>query len=253
MSAQSNRRQVPRVAQRRPAAGRHNARPRVISTALALTLAALLAGCGGLLGGGGPDERATIYSPQVRVAADPSWPQVDWQLALARTTAPRMVDSPRIAVRPTPAELQVYAGASWAQPATDIVEGTILRTFEDSGRIAAVASAGAGIRPDYRLVLDLRRFESDYAGQALPSATIEINAKLLHNRDQRVVASRTFTEAVPAGGTELGPVVAAFEQALARISGEVVGWTLASGQADAQRPPVPAPVAPRYQPAAPAR
>src|SRR5690606_5817537 len=70
-------------------------------------LAAALAGCGSLLGGGGPGERATIYSPQVRVPADPAWPQVDWQLSLARTTAARMVDSPRISVRPTPSELQV--------------------------------------------------------------------------------------------------------------------------------------------------
>lgn len=259
------------VAQRGPAAGDRDACPapsplsrprergwgegsaRALSTALVLTLAAVLAGCGSLLGGGGSDERATIYSPQVRVPADPAWPQVEWQLALARTTAPRMVDSPRIAVRPTPAELQVYAGATWAQPATDMVEGAILRTFEDSGRIAAVAPAGTGLRPDYRLVLDLRRFEADYAGQATPSATIELNAKLLYNRDQRVVASRTFLQAVPAAGTEVGAVVAAFEQALARIGGEVVGWTLASGQADAQRPRPAAPAGPRFEPTGPAR
>lgn len=212
---------------------------------MALGLAtALLAGCGSLLGGGDRNARATLYAPQVAVQADPAWPQVDWQLSIMRTTAPRMVDSPRITVRPTPAELQVYAGASWAQPATELVEGSILRTFEDSGRIAAVAAAGAGIRADYRLVMELRRFESDYAGQQFPSATIELSAKLLHNREQRVVASHTFLEAVPAAGTDVGLVVDAFGDALTRLSHDIVGWTLTHGAADARRTPAVDPNAP---------
>ncbi|MGY0559993.1 ABC-type transport auxiliary lipoprotein family protein [Luteimonas sp. A277] len=203
-------------------------------------LALLLAGCS-LLGDSGPRERGAIYSPDVRVQADPSWPKVDWQLSIGSATAARMVDSPRISVRPAPSQLQVYAGASWAQPSTDLLETTVLRAFEDSGRIDAVARSEVGIRPDYKLVMDIRRFEADYAGQATPSATIEVAAKLLYNRDQRVVASRTFLEAVPSPGTAVPEVVTAFEQALAAISTDLVGWTLSSGQADAQRADAPLP------------
>lgn len=202
------------------------------------SLALLLAGCS-LLGDSGPRERGTIYSPDVRVQADPAWPSVDWQLSIAGATAARMVDSPRISVRPTPSQLQVYAGASWAQPSTDLLETTVLRAFEDSGRIDAVARSEVGIRPDYKLVMDIRRFEADYAGRATPSATIEVAAKLLYNRDQRVVASRTFIEAAPAPGTAVPEVVSAFEQALAAISADLVGWTLGQGQVDAQRPDQP--------------
>lgn len=201
-------------------------------------LALLLAGCG-LLGNAGPQERGAIYSPDIRVQADPAWPSVDWQLSIAGATAARMVDSPRISVRPTPSELQVYAGASWAQTSTDLLETTVLRAFEDSGRIGAVARSEVGIRPDYKLVMDVRRFESDYAGQATPSATIEVAAKLLYNRDQRVVAARTFLEAVPATGTGVPEVVTAFEQALGALTADIVGWTLTAGQADAQQPEAP--------------
>lgn len=201
-------------------------------------LALLLAGCG-LLGNAGPQERGAIYSPDIRVQADPAWPSVDWQLSIAGATAARMVDSPRISVRPTPSELQVYAGASWAQTSTDLLETTVLRAFEDSGRIDAVARSEVGIRPDYKLVMDVRRFESDYAGQAIPSATIEVAAKLLYNRDQRVVAARTFLEAVPATGTGVPEVVTAFEQALGALTADIVGWTLTAGQADAQQPEAP--------------
>ena len=210
--------------------------PARIFTAAVLTLA--LAGCS-LLGSGGPRERGAIYSPDVRVQPDPSWPSVQWQLSIASASAARMIDSPRISVRPTASELQVYSGAAWSQPSTNLLETTVLRAFEDSGRISGVARSDVGIRPDYKLVMDIRRFESDYAGREVPSATIEIAAKLLHSRDQRVVASHTFLEAQPAAGTAVPQVVAAFEQALAAVSVDIVGWTLVNGQADTEAPDTP--------------
>lgn len=200
-------------------------------------IALMLAGCSLL--GSGSREPGTIFAPDVRVQPDPSWPSVSWQLSIADASAARMVDSPRISVRPTGSELQVYAGASWAQPSTELLETTVLRAFEDSGRISGVARSDVGIRPDYRLLMDIRRFESDYAGRAVPSATIEVSAKLMHSRDQRVVASRTFLVARPATGTAVPQVVDAFEEALAAVGAEIVGWTLASGHADAQRADLP--------------
>lgn len=153
---------------------------------LAPLCALALAGCSSLLGGG-DRQTATLYAPQARITPEPSWPQAGWQLAIAKPNAARLLDSPRIAVRPAPGELEVYRGASWSQPATDLLEDTLLRGFEDSGRINGVARIATGIRADYKLAIDLRRFEADYAGNARPTATIELNAKLIHGRDQRVV------------------------------------------------------------------
>ena len=174
-------------------------------------------------------DPVTIYSPDIRVPLDPAWPNADWSLVIAKPTAARVVDSARISVRPVPGELQVYRGASWAQPATDLLQDAVQRTLEDSGRIQAVASSEAGILGDYRLVMDLRRFEADYAGQATPSAVIEVNAKLVQSRDQRVVASRTFLQSKPASGTEIANVAVAFEDSLSAITHEIVGWVLGNG------------------------
>ena len=208
----------------------HSARLRFL---LAATVSLVLAGCSIL--DSKQTDPITIYAPQPQAAADPSWPTVAWQLSVSKPTAPRLVDSPRIAVRPAPGELQVYKGASWSQPSTDLVETTVLRALEDSGRIPAVARAGSGIRADYKLVMDLRRFESDYAGAAIPSATIELTAKLLHASDQRIVASRTFLQVQPSSGTEVAQVTSAFDQALGKLGTEVVGWVLVTGEADARR------------------
>ena len=197
---------------------------------LAASLATLLGGCSIL--GSGDKNPVTLYSPAVQVKVDPSWPQADWQLVLAKPSAARMVDSPRINVRPTPSQMEIYKGASWAQPATDMIEDTLLRGFEDSGRIRGVARSSAGIRADYKLSTDVRRFESDYQGQATPTVVIEVNAKLIHVADQRVVADRTFRQAQPVGSTDVPAVTAAFERGLQQMAQDLVGWTLLSGQSD---------------------
>ncbi len=187
-------------------------------------------------------QRATIslYAPDTPIATDPAWPDVDWQLLVARPYASELLDSARIVVRPVPGEVQVYQGARWAQPAPELLQGTLLRGFEDSGRIPGVARQGGGLSGDYRLLLDLRRFEADYAGAAVPSAVIEISARLVAASDGSVVASRTFRQATPATTAALPAVVQAFDQGLAAVGHDIVGWTLAEGGRRAPAPPRPA-------------
>ena len=204
--------------------------PTAARAALLLALALALAGCSVLVG---PQrDPVTLYAPQVAAQPDPSWPQGDWQLVIAPPSGTRHVDGTRIGVRPVPGELQVYRGASWAMPATDMLQDAVQRTLEDSGRIPAVASADAGILGDYKLVMDLRRFDADYAGGALPEAVVEVNAKLVNNRGQRVVASRTFLQQRPADGVDVARVAAAFEQALQAATADIAGWVLVSGNSD---------------------
>ncbi|MFC5570457.1 ABC-type transport auxiliary lipoprotein family protein [Lysobacter yangpyeongensis] len=188
----------------------------------------LLSGCTSLLGGS--RHPTSIYAPEVHRIDAQGWPQVHWQLAMGRTTGARTADSLRILVRPAPNEVQVYKDAQWAKSPGDMLEDGVLHALEDSGRIAVVARQGSGFAADYRLMLDVRRFESDYAGGAVPSATIEVTAKLLHVKDQQLAGSRTFLQTQPAATTAVADVVAAFDQALTAVTGELAGWTLATGE-----------------------
>lgn len=197
--------------------------------AAALTALLALVGCASLIGGN--DGRNAIYAPAPAVRTDAAWPQLPSQLVVTTTSAAAVTDSQRIAVRPQPNELQVYKDASWARRPTDMVEDAVLRTLEASDKVGAVARVGSGINADYRLVLDLRRFESDYRGGATPAAIIEVNAKLLHAIDDRVVASKTFVQTQPATGTDVPVVVDAFGAALADVGHSIAGWVLTTGQA----------------------
>src|SRR3546814_4261439 len=106
-------------------------------------------------------------------------PGVQWQLVIDRPLSDPALDSPRIAVRPHPNELQSYAGARWTAAAPDIVETALLRRFQDSGRIVAVGRARDALRADYVLQLDLRAFESVYDGDGgAPHAHIALYATM---------------------------------------------------------------------------
>jgi len=210
-------------------------RPALLATSL------LLAGCSSLIGG--PRETPTIYAPEPARRVDPSWPAVDWSLALARSGEAQMEDGPRIVVSPVPGELQVYRGALWARTPAEMVQDAVLRTLEDSGKLPLVARQGSGLSADYRLLLEVRAFRAEYAGSVLPAAVVEVNATLLHLRDQAVAGSRNFRQSQPASGVAEAEVADAFAQALSALGHDVAGWSLQAGQVHAGQP----------HPAAPAR
>jgi cholesterol transport system auxiliary component len=207
-----------------------------IRIAALLLATASLAGCGILP----KQETLALYDPAPRHSttehvANSAWPQADWQLQISRPYADAMHDSARILVRPQPDELQVYKGAAWTQPAPDIVLDTLLRAFTDSGRLAGVSRRGEGVSAKYELLLDLRRFESDYAGGTTPIARIEIGARLVHNADNRVVASEVFDASTPSEGVGITQISRAFEQSLGDATGRLIGWTLSEGQRDSSK------------------
>jgi cholesterol transport system auxiliary component len=197
----------------------------------ALTALLALAGCGLLP----KHEPIALYRPEPRLAADPAWPKADWQLQVSRPGADAVTDSARILVRPRAGELQVYKGAAWTQPAPDIVHDAMMRAFTDSGRFAGVARRGEGVSPRYELLLDLRRFESDYAGGSTPTVRIALGARLVHNIDNRIVATRLFEADVPADGTGVAHINRAFEQGLGEVSAGMIGWVLAEGGRNVER------------------
>ena len=95
----------------------------------------------------------------------------------------------------------------------------------------AVARQESGIASDYRLETDVRRYEADYAGAAVPAALVEVHAKLVRSIGREVVAERTFRQSVPAQGTDQAQVAQAFGAALSAMAHDIGGWTLQSGTA----------------------
>ena len=194
--------------------------------ALALGIVVLAVSCSVL-----PEREPTrIYEPaRAAVPAPPVSPPVSWSLVVAKPLAGQLLEDDGIVVRPAPGVVQVYKAATWSDPVPDIVQTSIVRALEDSGRILSVSRPGGTIQGDYQLITELRAFESVYTADKSVQAQIDIYAKLVRSLDGRVVAVRSFRESEPAASEELGAVVEAFSRVLDRATVGVVGWTLASG------------------------
>lgn len=202
------------------------------STRLALTALLLILGvsaCGIIP----KREPMKMYEPSIARTATPAdWPSANWSLLVAKPVAGQWLDSDRISVRPAPGAVQVYKGASWSESVPDMVQTALVRTLEDSGRILSVSRPGAGVRGEYQLLTEIRKFESVYGQAGQPQATVEIYAKLVHTADGHAIAARSFIETESAASEDVGVVVDAFSRAMERATRQVAGWTLASGNAN---------------------
>jgi cholesterol transport system auxiliary component len=214
-----------------PTPMRHPSPRPALAVALLVALAVAGAGCSVL-----PKREPTqVFAPSSGpVVAGADWPTVSWALLVAKPSAGQQIDSERIGVRPGDGAVQVYHAASWSDPATDLVQTALVRGFEDSGKILAVARPGSGVHGDYSLQTEVRSFTSVYEG-GTPQAVVEVYARLVHPADGGVVGAQLFREVEPAAGTDVAQVVDAFSRALNRTRDRMIGWTLQTGQAHEAR------------------
>lgn len=196
-----------------------------------LVLSLALGGCGAL--GPARSEEFATFGLSVPAGAAPG-ASVDWQLRIDEPDAPTPLASSRIARRETDGGFGVFKGARWSERAPELIQGALVRSFEDSGRIRGVARADSALRGDYLLVSELRDFEADYGGGA-PVVRFVLSAKLLDARSNDAVAARVFEASETAKGRDIGAVIAAFNACAARLIPETRDWALESGKPSGAR------------------
>lgn len=207
-------------ARRSGAIGRRQALARTTG----LALLTILSACGVL-----PrvNEPVNLYTLTPKTTFPGALPVVDWQLVVETPVAAASVDTPRIALQQSPLTFEYYAEAAWTDNAPAMVQTLLIESFESTRSIRAVGREAIGLRPDYILKTDLREFEAVYDGtNSVPTVWVRMNAKLVQMPERRIIASETHEAKVPAGGTKLTDVVAAFDEALGRVLKEIVMFTL---------------------------
>lgn len=190
----------------------------------ALFAAALLAGCGSLLGV--QRQPFTTYAPRYHAPEHATGgPRVDWQLVVETPQASDTLSTARIVVMPSPGVIEVYPGARWSDPAPTLLRSLVVQGFEQSGRIVGVGSSTSGLSADYALAIDLHAFQAEIRDDGAHAA-IRFQARLLDYRTSRVLATRSFTADVPFPPKDSAAAFAAFENAVGQVVSEVVDWTL---------------------------
>lgn len=192
----------------------------------------LAAGCGTLLPGTGPAPDLYNLTPKSTFPAD--LPKISQQLVIEEPLAAGGLDNFRIALRPSPTELTYFSGSRWTERAPTMVQTLMVESFENSNAITAVGRQAIGLSSDYSLKAELREFQAEHVGggEGL-QVRVRINAKLIRQPRQIIVASHSFESLVSVTGVGMRDIVEGFDRALGDVLKDLVEWTLRS-MAEAQ-------------------
>lgn len=188
---------------------------------------AALAGCTGIIPGESP--QLYVLTPKTTFASD--LPKANWQLLVDVPIAPAEVDTDRIVLQRTPYTVDKFANAAWPDRAPVMVQSLLVESFESTGKITAIARESVGLRADYVLKPELRKFTAVYDDPATgPIVSIILNVRLVKMPERAIIAQNTFDYRERARQNELEAIVEAFDEALGKVLKRTIEWTLTTAR-----------------------
>ena len=147
-------------------------------------------------------------------------------LFVAEPTASGAIGGDRIVMRPTPIQVTLLGDGRWVEPAPAHLRDVIARSFANTGRFAYVSTGSVGPLPDFTLLVDIESFEAQLLppGGAPARVVVSMTLSMVRDADGRLLASRRFTRAADASGTDALSIVTAFEAATGALLREAVPW-----------------------------
>ena len=123
-------------------------------------LVTALSGCAGLTSLNSAATPTDLYLLTPKSTFDPSLPRLRQQIVVAEPTATAAVSTDRIAVQPSPFEVEYLPRARWVDRAPLIIQALLIESYENSGRVDAVGRSAIGLSADYIIVTDVREFQA---------------------------------------------------------------------------------------------
>jgi len=178
---------------------------------------------------GGPAPRQFTLHPVTDFPR--GLPPVKWSLVVDEPTAPRQIDTSRIALMSGPFRVEYYADVEWTDDAPAMVQLLLIQSFENTRRFPVVAPSRQTLATDFLLLSSLRKFQVEKDASGSPQATVVLEATLLRMPRRTPIATGRFERATPATSTSTEAVTAAFDASLDDVMRRVVDWTLQKGSA----------------------
>ncbi|MDX2264053.1 MAG: ABC-type transport auxiliary lipoprotein family protein [Hyphomicrobiales bacterium] len=191
---------------------------KTIITAAAMGVSLAAAGCALGLGGGAP-ETYDLSAPVAKRG-----PKTQTHITVAQPDAIRPLDNDQILVRDASGKLSYFPSSAWGDRLPRLVQTRLMQAMTDSGRFRAVGSTRERTPADVTLAVELRSFNIQMNG-GRAEAVVDVVAKLLDERRDRVIATQQFSHTVAAGRDDAAAGVSALTEAFHRVSEEIVAWS----------------------------
>ena len=148
---------------------------------------------------------------------------VAWTLAVEDPLATRAIDTAKIALTRAPGAVEYFAEAEWTDRAPRLIGVALVRSFENSGRIAGVGSRVTLPSSDFVLQTDIRALAADMSGDGVTARTA-VYAKLTNGRS-KIHAAKLFAAERAVAGDDGDEAATALNQNLAGLLAEIRDWT----------------------------
>ncbi len=148
------------------------------------------------------------------------------QLTVTMPTTPTELSSDAIILFLNGRELRRLAGYRWVSTIPELTQRAIVNGLDSSGAFAAVSSAGAGIRPNVRLLCDMEQFAFEYPedGKSSPKAILKFTFKVVEYSTGIVLGSLPITMEKTAVSSNVDHMAEAAESAMADMLGKLSVW-----------------------------
>jgi ABC-type uncharacterized transport system auxiliary subunit len=187
---------------------------------LGLTLAGLLAGCGGL--SAPPAHRYFVLeSAPTRLA--PGALQRDAMLLVAPTTASSFYDTQEIIYSRRSGERAYYQLSSWTEPPNRSLATLLTARLALGGAFRGAVETASSVRGSLLLRTHLVELYHD-AVEAPGVARVTLTAELSDPAGRSLLAQRSFSASAPVATYDAAGAVQGFGQAFGQLLDEVAVW-----------------------------
>jgi hypothetical protein len=183
--------------------------PKSISLVV-IAIVAALAGCGS-------SPKSSFYTLNAAAPARQSDSAAAYTIAIAAVMVPDVVDRPQLVTRTGANELTINEFARWGEPLKSeiprVIAADLARELE--GAFVSIYPQSSAGNADYRIQLDVRRFDSTLGEAAMVEVVWTVRPLKGAAVNGRSIARE------PASGAGYDALVTAHSRALASVSGEI--------------------------------
>lgn len=205
--------------------------PMIRNAARLMTVAALAVGLSGCISLFPKAKPASLYRfGEAEVSVPKGPPGAMFGVLKTPSAFTRAAAGDRI-LTSTNGEVAYIADARWVSPAFVLFEEATARAFENDPGRARLIGRGEVAKAEMMLRLEVRTFEADYVNgpKAAPEVVVRVRGVLTRSQDRALVGDQIFEARIKAADNRVGAIVPAFDQAVAKVLGDVVAWVNASG------------------------
>ncbi len=203
----------------------------LVASALGLTLQA----CSSIIELPGSGPAPSIYDLSIPADLPPPAVEHKWTLHVERPSAPRALETDRIALRPSAIELKYFKGARWSDLAPKMLQTLLAEAINEMGIIDPVSQGSGASSARYSVAGTLLAYEALYGGGSAQNITVVVKLRLIvkDRVGSRTIAHKTYTKSERVSRDAVESVVRAFDSATSALVAEAVPWIIETVEAKA--------------------